>query len=119
MPPLVTYIRNYLFGKNYNHFIKFLLSLVSSLNCDSSDSQRTNRSSSCGLLSPEVDLGSKSPEQDGFYLLKKDSQRRMTLSRILTADQDHICQVWLQRLQREVGDCLLNTVSYFASVAQW
>uniref|UniRef100_A0A8D8RUT1 mitogen-activated protein kinase kinase kinase n=1 Tax=Cacopsylla melanoneura TaxID=428564 RepID=A0A8D8RUT1_9HEMI len=84
-------------------------SMNGTTNADSLDSVQTNRSSSCGLLSPDVNLNSKSPEQDGFYLLKKDSQRRMTLSRVLTQDQDHICQVWLKCIQRDVNDCQLDT----------
>ncbi|XP_026681285.1 mitogen-activated protein kinase kinase kinase 15 [Diaphorina citri] len=66
------------------------------------------RSSSSGLLSPEVNLNSKSPEQDRFYLCKKDSQRRITLSGVLDQDRDHICQVWLKCIQRDVDDCLLS-----------
>ncbi|XP_062537310.1 mitogen-activated protein kinase kinase kinase 15 isoform X2 [Armigeres subalbatus] len=66
------------------------------------------RSSSGGLLSPEVDLpstSSKSPlltgeanESDGFYLLKKDSQRRATLHKVLEHDERKICQVWMEKI---------------------
>ncbi|KAI5732534.1 hypothetical protein M8J76_001396 [Diaphorina citri] len=72
------------------------------------NSLTATRSSSSGLLSPEVNLNSKSPEQDRFYLCKKDSQRRITLSGVLDQDRDHICQVWLKCIQRDVDDCLLS-----------
>lgn len=52
-----------------------------------------------GVLSEGVEL---SPE-DGFYTLKKDSQRRQTLTRVLSQDGKKICEVWLRSLEREVG----------------
>lgn len=69
----------------------------------------TRRSSSGGLLSPEV-VGPPT-EHDGFYLLKKDSQRRTTLSRVLSQDQAHICEVWLRAIHSDMGDTALNMVS--------
>ncbi|XP_021698706.1 mitogen-activated protein kinase kinase kinase 15 isoform X1 [Aedes aegypti] len=70
--------------------------------------QLNRRSSSGGLLSPEVELpttSSKSPllageanESDGFYLLKKDSQRRATLHKVLEHDERKICQVWMEKI---------------------
>lgn len=80
----------------------------------------TRRSSSGGLLSPEVELspGAKGPggapvlveaaEHDGFYLLKKDSQRRMTLSRVLSQDEHKICEVWMKNIHRDVGETVLT-----------
>ena len=66
-------------------------------------------------LSPEVDggkggaLGEGAIEtEDGFYLLKKDSQRRQTLTRVLSQDGKKICDVWLRSLQREVGQTPLT-----------
>lgn len=78
-----------------------------------SDMNLTRRCSSGGLMSPEVEGGPKGgggppTEQDGFYLLKKDSQRRMTLSRVLTQDQNNICQVWLQNIHQDVGETVLT-----------
>lgn len=69
------------------------------------------RSSSGGLLSPEVDMsGSTTPggsggkpgetcESDGFYMLKKDSQRRTTLSKVLSQDEAKICAVWMDKIE--------------------
>lgn len=69
------------------------------------------RSSSGGLLSPEVDMpGSTTPgggaakagetcESDGFYMLKKDSQRRTTLSKVLSQDEAKICTVWMDKIE--------------------
>lgn len=66
-----------------------------------------NRRGSSGvLLSPEVELtGSitkplgEALESDGFYLLKKDSQRRTTLSKVLAHDEATICDIWLQKIK--------------------
>lgn len=57
-----------------------------------------------GVLGEGVEL---SPE-DGFYTLKKDSQRRQTLTRVLSQDGKKICEVWLRSLEREVGQTPLN-----------
>ncbi|XP_046837882.1 mitogen-activated protein kinase kinase kinase 15 isoform X1 [Vespa crabro] len=73
----------------------------------------TRRSSSGGLLSPEVELGGQSghksgEEQEGFYLLKKDSQRRMTLTRVLSQDETKICEVWMRGIHQDVGQTVLR-----------
>lgn len=82
----------------------------------------TRRSSSGGLLSPEVELGEgkKGPvgppslaegEHDGFYLLKKDSQRRTTLSRVLAQDGAKICDVWMKKIRTKyMGETVLTQV---------
>lgn len=74
-------------------------------------SSNHRRCSSTGLMSPDVDVPgtstSKQPgfgetaENDGFYLLKKDSQRRTTLSKVLQHDEKTICEVWLEKMQSE------------------
>lgn len=77
---------------------------------DLDDSLMTRRSSNGGLLSPEVESPRTDGEQDGFYLLKKDSQRRMTLTRVLANDQHKITQIWYHRLQQELtSDKLMLT----------
>ncbi|GBP27517.1 hypothetical protein EVAR_18710_1 [Eumeta japonica] len=73
----------------------------------------TRRSSSGGLLSPEVDMGnvprsSIDVEQDGFYLLKKDSQRRLTLSRVLEQDGEKICDKWMLSVKQDFGTTVLR-----------
>lgn len=86
-------------------------SLASSPSIDAeSDADSTfslNRRSSTGvLLSPEVDLMGtvskrlgEASESDGFYLLKKDSQRRATLSKVLSHDEAKICDVWMDKIE--------------------
>jgi mitogen-activated protein kinase kinase kinase 5 len=71
-----------------------------------------NRRSSSGvLLSPEVEISTtnsksglsstEANESDGFYLLKKDSQRRATLSKVLSHDEATICKVWLEKIESD------------------
>lgn len=38
-------------------------------------------------------------ENDGFYMLKKDSQRRATLSKVLSHDEAKICEVWMDKIE--------------------
>lgn len=38
-------------------------------------------------------------ETDGFYMLKKDSQRRTTLSKVLSQDEAKICDVWMDKIE--------------------
>ncbi|KAG7174571.1 Mitogen-activated protein kinase kinase kinase 15-like [Homarus americanus] len=93
---------------------------------DLDDGLMTRRSSSGGLLSPEVEsprtdgvmfTANTYREQDGFYLLKKDSQRRMTLTRVLVHDQHKITQIWYDRLQHELGtDKLLITQEHLLHI---
>ncbi|XP_076758586.1 apoptotic signal-regulating kinase 1 isoform X2 [Xylocopa sonorina] len=80
---------------------------------DASGASMTRRSSSGGLLSPEVELGGQpgqksGEEQEGFYLLKKDSQRRMTLTRVLTQDEAKICEVWMRSIHQTEEQTVLQ-----------
>ena len=76
----------------------------------------SNVSIGISIPSPEVlvgdgDQGSTPVEGDGFYLLKKDSQRRTTLAKVMANDELKIAEVWLQSLQTEVREPLLALVS--------
>ncbi|KAI8422665.1 hypothetical protein MSG28_006436 [Choristoneura fumiferana] len=80
---------------------------------DATDTLLNRRSSSGGLLSPEVDMtnvprSSIDVEHDGFYLLKKDSQRRLTLSRVLEQDSEQICNRWMHSIQQDFGSTVLT-----------
>lgn len=72
------------------------------------DQEGTQRRGSSGtLLSPEVDAGQ---ESDGFYLLKKDSQRRTTLSKVLAQDGNKICELWMHKIRdKYLGETVLTT----------
>ena len=67
------------------------------------------RNSSGTLLSPEVDTGG---ESDGFYLLKKDSQRRTTLAKVLTQDGTKICELWLQKIHIKYKGEIVLTIEH-------
>lgn len=64
--------------------------------CDTESSHIERRNSGGTLLSPDVETQG---EPDGFYLLKKDSQRRTTLAKVLANDGPKICEVWLQKVR--------------------
>ena len=69
-------------------------------NSDLDDSGGSRRSSSAAVLTPDVDTAARTAqEQDRFYLLKKDSERRMTLSQVLEQDHTLLAQTWLQNTQ--------------------
>lgn len=78
--------------------------------------ESTNNTSSDVLLSPDILQGSTDPcksiESDGFYLLKKDLQRRTTLSGVLTADKQNICKKWKECIYGEFGDSVIDEVRY-------
>jgi len=63
------------------------------------------RDSSGALQSPDV---LDSPKEDGFYLLKKDSQRRETLVKVLRQDKSNICATWHSLILKELSDCCLS-----------
>lgn len=66
------------------------------------------RRCSSGLLSPPVDGTSTDQESGGFYLLKKDSQRRQTILRVLEDDAGIICDIWMNKLQQDVGELVIS-----------
>nr|XP_022901393.1 mitogen-activated protein kinase kinase kinase 5-like [Onthophagus taurus] len=76
------------------------LSSTPSLDTDTDTQDSLHRRNSSGtLLSPEVDsAGTPGSETDGFYLLKKDSQRRTTLSKIFSQDKSKLCEKWLAKV---------------------
>lgn len=70
-----------------------------------SDSGGHRRNSSGTPLSPEVDTNA---ENHGFYLLKKDSQRRATLSKVFAQHGSEICEIWLQKIRTNTyGETIL------------
>lgn len=76
------------------------------------DGQKENRRQSSGtLVSPEIDMGTAGStaeaEHDGFYMLKKDSQRRTTLARVLAHDQTTLGKIWLSFIRREFRQSLI------------
>ncbi|XP_077488637.1 apoptotic signal-regulating kinase 1 isoform X14 [Amblyomma americanum] len=73
----------------------------------SETSESGMRRCSSGLLSPPVDGSSVDQESGGFYLLKKDSQRRQTILRVLEEDGGTICDIWMNKLHQDSGDDLV------------
>ncbi|KAJ2950149.1 hypothetical protein O0L34_g11501 [Tuta absoluta] len=85
------------------------------------DTILNRRSSSGGLLSPEVDMpnaprSSIDVEHDGFYLLKKDSQRRLTLSRVLEQDSEKICSKWMLSVEQDFGGNSVLTMNHLETL---
>lgn len=91
--------------------------------CETDSGSMSRRSSSGGLLSPEVELNASrstcgspnlmsstdtSGEQDGFYLLRKDSQQRSTLSGALEEDEEKVCDLWMGILEEEFENPILT-----------
>ncbi|CAG9856880.1 unnamed protein product [Phyllotreta striolata] len=82
------------------------LASTPSLDCETDSPHSERRNSSGTLLSPEVETGT---ETDGFYLLKKDSQRRTTLAKVLANDGMKICEVWMQKVRdKYLGETVLT-----------
>lgn len=63
------------------------------------------RSSSGVLLSPDVEFTGSiirpmgDALENDLFIVKKNSQRRITLLDILAHDEDKICDVWLQKIE--------------------
>nr|XP_037281029.1 mitogen-activated protein kinase kinase kinase 15-like isoform X1 [Rhipicephalus microplus] len=74
------------------------------------------RRCSSGLLSPPVDGSSVDQESGGFYLLKKDSQRRQTILRVLEENGGTICDIWMNKLHQDSGDDLVITKEQLVSL---
>jgi mitogen-activated protein kinase kinase kinase 5 len=108
-----------MFAHTESIFICSSLATTPSVDMGDGDFSISRRSSSGVLLSPEVDVSSTSKtvpgetnESDGFYLLKKDSQRRQTLSKVLTQDEQKICAVWMEKIENDRPEkIVLNIVS--------
>ncbi|KAL7730102.1 hypothetical protein ACLKA6_009379 [Drosophila palustris] len=74
------------------------------------------RNSSGFLLSPEIEpltpslrtSISDTSETDGFYRLKKDSQRRTTLSKVLALDESKICELWEKKLNADQNSMAIH-----------
>ena len=65
-------------------------------------------------LSPEVDgMRNAGTEEDGFYMLKKDSQRRQTLMKVMRQDENIIGDTWLESHRYEVPDTELEKVNLY------
>ncbi|XP_019870241.2 mitogen-activated protein kinase kinase kinase 15 isoform X4 [Aethina tumida] len=77
-----------------------------SLDLDESQDLPERRNSQGALMSPEADAAS---ETDGFYHLKKDSQRRQTLTKVLSNDGAKICEVWMKKVrEKSVGETVIT-----------
>ncbi|KAK9881035.1 hypothetical protein WA026_014378 [Henosepilachna vigintioctopunctata] len=77
----------------------------------SQDSPEYRRNSTGTLLSPDAEGAA---ETDGFYLLKKDSQRRQTLTKVLNQDGAKICDIWMQKIKDKNQGQTYLTVSHLA-----
>ncbi|XP_030851263.1 mitogen-activated protein kinase kinase kinase 5 isoform X4 [Strongylocentrotus purpuratus] len=85
------------------------LTLASTLSnfseADAASSIRLDKRRSLELLSPGSEDGLETPvtpdnrEQGGFYMLRKDSERRQTLLTIIEGDGDKIVNEWMKKLQ--------------------
>lgn len=83
--------------------------------CDGITSTSTLTNNSCdGMLSPDIlqsnANNSRLGEGDVFYLLKKDYQRRVTLSKIITTDDKVIRELWMDAARSDIGDSCVHQV---------
>ncbi|XP_028967642.1 mitogen-activated protein kinase kinase kinase 15 [Galendromus occidentalis] len=61
------------------------------------------------LISPPVDGGPQNGVEEGqeFYMLKKDSQRRQTIVKVLQDDGEQILKIWMDKIQANLGSSAL------------
>ncbi|XP_015795869.1 mitogen-activated protein kinase kinase kinase 15 isoform X2 [Tetranychus urticae] len=70
------------------------------------------RRNSGSIMSPPIESASTTPrdgDTGGFYLLKKDSERRATLVQVLNDDSHLMCDTWLHLLQQNIQGLLLTS----------
>lgn len=69
-----------------------------------------------GMLSPDILLSnpnnSRLGEGDVFYVLKKDYQRRVTLSKIITTDGKVIRELWMNAIKSDIDDTCVHQVCF-------
>ncbi|RWS25909.1 mitogen-activated protein kinase kinase kinase 15-like isoform X4 [Leptotrombidium deliense] len=76
---------------------------------ESSEDAPFSRRESASILSPPVEgLSTVGETETGFYLLKKDSQRRVTLVQVMNTDATLICETWLRILKNSQPGVLIN-----------
>lgn len=105
-------VKIYLSLLKMTHWLYFFNNIICSsittpsVDLHESDFSSFRRSSTGVLLSPEVDVSSTSKitpgeisESDGIWILKKDSQRRQTLFKVLSEDEKKICDIWMEIIE--------------------
>ncbi|KAM8705382.1 hypothetical protein ACLKA7_009790 [Drosophila subpalustris] len=89
---------------------------TSSVDITDMGTNHIERRNSGFLLSPEIEpltpslrtSISDTSETDGFYRLKKDSQRRTTLSKVLALDESKICELWEKKLNADQNSMAIH-----------
>ncbi|XP_022652260.1 mitogen-activated protein kinase kinase kinase 15-like isoform X3 [Varroa jacobsoni] len=68
---------------------------------------------SSGLLSPPVDGGPLNgvEETAGFYMLKKDSQRRQTIVKVMQEDKEQLLSIWMDRIRGTLSSASVLLIS--------
>ncbi|XP_054721753.1 mitogen-activated protein kinase kinase kinase 15-like isoform X2 [Uloborus diversus] len=68
----------------------------------------SERRSSTILLSPPIDSPQADQEHGMFYLLKKDTQRRAFTIKMLSDNDETICEIWMKDLTQKTPGILLT-----------